>query len=148
MDDPRTSRDGSDMAEVALDMEPLLHQSGEGGASSGMRKGVVTQRRDVGADAGWFGGVVNARDRDDNTSAPSPTAGSYDTSLVFRPMRAVPLVRKLSLRAQTVIGRVDDVSMTALSYLGDVPAVRVGFLSWLVVLHAWIMLLQSFGCHI
>lgn len=146
MDASGTTGGKSDMADVALDMEPLLRQSGAGGASSGMRSGVVTQRRDGGADGGWFGGA-NDRDREDSPGGLSPTAGGvYDIPLTWRPMRAMPVVRKLPLRAQAVISRVDDWSLTALGYLGDVPVLRAGFLIWVVVLHTWLILLQSLGC--
>jgi hypothetical protein len=113
--------------DVAVDLGPLLRNSPYTASSSSRRPTGIVQRRD-------------GADHSPRDSVPSP--GPSDT-LFFRPLRSIPIFRKLPLRVQAALSRVDEGAYVSAYALVEVPAVRIGFVSWLLALHLYVFFLQS-----
>lgn len=119
--------------EVALEMAPLLLHAGASSTTVGYPTGTPFLRRE---------GNDSSRDLRDG----SPHRGAGDTTMTWRPLRTIPMFRKLPPRLQSILGQADDAALVAGNAITETPALRVGAVAWVLVLHAWIMALHAVGC--
>jgi chromosome segregation ATPase len=111
---------------VSVDMAPLLYQ--QNAASSSMRPTGVVQRRDV----------------SDGDVAPSlraslEVAPSEGGLMSFRRVDSVPAFRQLPQRVQLIVATLDEGCNAFAKFMLAVPTARLAVMSWLVLLHVWLL---------